>query len=141
MRRSHIWDQHRFVIAAAAAAAFLVASSCSSGHEGATPRITSTNDNAVPNPIDGAYHSGSAPYPVHSLRFVRGTWAEDPGSVLRGTFSVSGDRLVLSGNDCPNGSYTWTRRQGVLTLTSVDDLCSSRQSAISGEWTASVFVD
>lgn len=87
---------------------------------------------AESSPIDGTYGFGPA-----GLRFLGGGWSEGPIPMRSGTFSVSGDRLTLTSEDCvADGEYGWTLQAGVLSLTHLEDECYLRKSAVEREWTA-----
>lgn len=108
----------------------LVISACSSSSGRTTsagkPRSSgapsATAASAPATPLDGMYYSATS-----ILTFKAGSWTRNLPA-MDGRFSVSGDRLVLSGQaGCPGeGTYGWALMEEVLTLTKVQDPCSAR---------------
>jgi plastocyanin len=75
----------------------------------------------VATPIDGMYFSAAS-----ILSFKEGVWTRNLPA-MEGTFTVSGDQLVLRQQDCPgDGTYTWKVADDVLALTKVKEACSQR---------------
>src|SRR5439155_8133474 len=81
----------------------------------------SSSATAGPSPIDGTYFSATS-----ILTFNRGSWTRNLPA-MDGSFTVSGNTLVLRQRDCPgDGAYTWSLEGERLILTKIKDSCAQR---------------
>lgn len=60
--------------------------------------------------------------------------ARNPDAMERGTYTVTGEQIVLKGDYCGEveGTYTWTFDGEVLSFTAVDDQCVDRRILVEG---------